>query len=1240
MMRIFSTLFLLLMFSLGVYAEKVTHFVDWDSYMKDHTNFQFCSAYIAHISADNKLIDPILSVTDITWEKLTDTDIVAALKVAPFCDISTSAKLYSAAGKQVIKAAINPFKKEGDSYFRIKSFCVEIVENDNPTPKSEKIYKSQSVLASGNWIKLSTASSGIQKISYSRLTEMGISNPANVAVYSNGGQILPKMNNVEYPDDLTQLPVLHSKDKSGKDCIYFYSTGTTEWKFDTQRGIFLHQINLYSDSTYFYLSSDVTKSAEPSLSEVINSTPDTILNTYTACDFYEKENINIIHSGRSWFSEILSELSRKTYPPFNFPDAVVGSDAIITISSAARDSVPSYLSVKINSSANSTIRFSALSMYEYDSWVNIQEKDIHAPAKEAMNIELYYNSDGTGGESWLDYINLNVKSKLAFSENQLLVRSAEPLNHNLVKYFVTTENKNGIIWNISNPLIPKKISSTNETSGISFIDNGHSINEYILFDPANGTYTEPTLCGKIKNQNIHGLPSYEMIIVTHPDFLTQSEELAKIHRQNDNMSVLVLTTSDIYNEFSSGLPDVSAIRNMLRFFYSQNKNSLTPLRYVLLMGDGSYDNRKFDRLKSNFIPTYQSINSISKGLSYVMDDFFGLLDENEGESEGFLDIGIGRIPCKTATEAETVINKIINYMSPQSLGEWRNAVCFIADDMDKTDGPGFMDDSEGLIKIINQNDSNFYTKKIYLDSYQQLSTSGGFKYPDVTEAINQRVNEGALILNYIGHANPQAMAHENILVVNDIKNWSNIKSLPLFITATCEFGRFDDDENSAGEEILLNPTGGGVGLFTTTRAVYSSNNFTLSRHFYSNIFKLDEHGEKLRLGDVMKNAKNLTDDTNKFNFSLLTDPALRLAFPKYNVRTKSINDVDIENGVATIGALDRVTIKGEVTDGSGSVLTSFNGEIITVIFDKIDSVETLNNDDYYTGPYKYPEQNRVIYKGVSSVTNGAFELTFIVPKDISYSMGKGRIIYYASDGQDDGNGSTTLFNIGGSSSNPVKENDSPEMDLFINNENFKSYDKVSSSSLLLVNLFDESGINTVGTGIGHDLVAVLDDDYLNQMVLNNFYSSESNSYQKGKIIYPLSDLEPGEHKIWVKVWDVQNNSSEKVIYFTVEDGFRVTDVHNIPNPVSAFTDFEITHNLPGEVFKVKIEIYNLNGQRINQINESVSSQGTTKIKVRWNIFQSDYPVINNQWLVYRITLTNKDNFNATGAGKILINMQN
>jgi hypothetical protein len=1104
--------------------------------------------------------------------------------------------------------------------------------------KSEKIYKNQSILATGKWVRLSAIKSGIQKISYSRLSELGISNPSGVAVYSNGGFMLPKMNAVDYPDDLTQLPVLHAKDKNGSNCIFFYSPGTTSWQYESASEQFVHTTNLYTDSTFFYLSSDVAASAEPSPAALITETPETTLTTYVALEVYEKEKLSLVNSGRVWYSDRLMPQLRKSYT-FNFPNAIGTADAKISMTSVARctETEPS-LTVKLNSSITYKLEYWKSSKSEEPAWGQIRQSTWSLPANENMTVDLTYNTNGFDGEAYIDYIALNVPSTLHFNGSQVDFRSVDALKFSTLKYNVAETNANCLVWNLNNPLKPKLVPVTFNAASkeISFLAKGGGIDEYIVFDPANGTFSEPQFSSSIKNQNIHGMTSYEMIIVTHPDFINESTTLAEFHRQNDNMSVLVVTTNEVYNEFSSGMPDISGIRNMFRMFYSKGRNSATPFRYALLMGDGSFNNRKTNDIKNdNFIPTYQSLKSESNYDSYVTDDFYGLLDEDEGESEGDLDIGIGRIPCKTASEAETVVTKTIEYTKPKTMGEWRNVVCFLADDQDLND---YMEKSDELDLLLQKNYPGFYTKKIYLDAYQQLTTSGGPRYPDVNLAINESVNEGALIFNYIGHGNPQSMAHENVLQINDIKSWKNNAMLPLFVTATCEFGHFDGEAVSAAEEILLNPTGGGIALFTTTRPVYAANNQVLSISFYSNIFKHDESGEKLRLGEVMRRAKNATNDENKLSFTLLADPALRLAFPKYSVRTKSINDVDISTTDLTLGALEKVTIKGEVVDYTGAALTGYSGNIITAIYDKVDTVETLANDGGV--PYRFPIQNNLIYRGVSSVVNGEFELSFIVPKDISYNIGSGRIIYYTSDGENDGNGAISTFKIGGSGNSPIIENNAPEIALFMNNEDFKSYGTVSSSALLLVNLFDESGINTVGTGIGHDLIAVIDDDFSNPILLNNFYSSVANSYQNGKIIYPLTDLEPGEHKIWVRVWDVQNNSSEKEIYFVVEDGFKVTSVNNIPNPVSVYTDFEISHNLPGDVFDVTIDIYNLSGQRINTLTETVSSSKTTTIKVRWNVFQTNQPVYPNQWLVFRTTLKNQSGLTAFGAGKILISSKN
>lgn len=479
------------------------------------------------------------------------------------------------------------------------------------------------------------------------------------------------------------------------------------------------------------------------------------------------------------------------------------------------------------------------------------------------------------------------------------------------------------------------------------------------------------------------------------------------------------------------------------------------------------------------------------------------------------------------------------------------------------------------------------------------------------------------------------MAAEKVLTISDINKWGNGNKLPIFVTATCEFSRFDDDKMSAGESILFNAAGGGVALFTTTRKVYGGENFDLNKSFYRHVFEHDKNGNNLRMGDVLLLAKNnISEGLNKRNFVLLGDPALRLAFPQLKVVTTSINGHQIGDSIS-LGALEQVNVEGEIHKPEGIKADNINGEVNITVFDKSMKTKTLSNDGGRA--FEYKVQNNIIYKGTASVTNGNFNFSFIVPKDITYNIGEGRILYYFSNDSIDGNGSISDFLIGGSSNNPINESTGPDIKLYLNNYKFKSNDKVSSSALLLVNLFDESGINTAGTGIGHDITAVIDDEFSNVIVLNDFYSSDLDTYKSGKIIFPLNNLTAGKHKIMVKAWDIQNNSSFKEISFIVEEGFQITAVNNAPNPVDFYTNFNISHNLPGNRFNIKLEIFNIRGYLVHESTETVGTYGSTTATIRWDVTDTRYHIGNDRLLIYRITMENPDGLSASGSGKLILN---
>ncbi len=597
---------------------------------------------------------------------------------------------------------------------------------------------------------------------------------------------------------------------------------------------------------------------------------------------------------------------------------------------------------------------------------------------------------------------------------------------------------------------------------------------------------------KIANQNIHGLPNTEMVIVVNPDFKDQAERLAQLHRK-EGLSVVVLTPDLVYNEFSSGARDVTAIKDLMKMFYKRaNGAPGAKPKYLLLFGDGSYINKDYAG-NSNFLPTYQSLNSESLTDSYVCDDYFGFLDDHESDAySDKLDIGIGRLPVSSVEQATQVVDKIYHYVStgydPKkdegTFGNWRNRLLFIADDLSGNPGSDnevqHVEEADSLANEVDRRFKPFLTDKIYMDSYKQVSTPGGERYPEAAVAFRNKVQQGALIVNYTGHGGEVGLAHERVLDVQTIEGWTNIDALPLFLTATCEFSRFDDPaRTSAGELILLNPKGGGIGLFSTTRLVYSDPNFDMNRFFYDYALP-DSTGKTMTLGEIIMHTKSdaathNSSTPNNMNFMLLGDPALRLAYPTYRVHTTAINGVPVTESSDTLKAFSKITIDGEVTDLNKNVLTGFSGVVDITVLDKAENLRTLGND----GPQyrNFTLKDKMIYIGKATVTAGKFSCNFIVPKDISFGYGKGTIIYYANNGTVDANGGYEDVVVGGVSNESLRDENGPGISLFMNTTDFDPGDITDENPKLLAFLSDESGINTTGNGIGHEILATIDENY-------------------------------------------------------------------------------------------------------------------------------------------------------------------
>jgi hypothetical protein len=598
-----------------------------------------------------------------------------------------------------------------------------------------------------------------------------------------------------------------------------------------------------------------------------------------------------------------------------------------------------------------------------------------------------------------------------------------------------------------------------------------------------------------------------------------------------------------------------------------------------------------------------------------------MLDDNEAlAANDLLDIGIGRILASDQTQAKQQVDKIEHYMkNGSSLFNSNNASCCLEFNSNSTFGDWKLkyvqiaDDEENNYFILNDTEPQYNSvksdhfemncDKLYLDAYPQQTTAGGQRYPDVYNAITDRIQRGAVLVNYVGHGGEVGLAEERVVSIPQINDWSNINALNLFVSATCEFTKYDDPKRiSAGEWVALNPTGGAIALMTTTRAVYFGVNTSVGNALFDNVFDRNTDNSPLTFGEIMMRTKNdALDSDNKRSFTLIGDPALKIALPSLKVVTDSINGKSPLVEIDTLNALSKVRIKGHIEDVSGNIQNGFNGILVPSIFDKAKKMKTLGQDPN-SQEVEFELQRNIVYKGKSSIVNGYFDFSFVVPKDIALSIGKGKISYYAYDSNVDAYGYDTNFRIGGINPDGINDNEGPQLEVFLNDEKFIDGSITDETPVLLVKAFDENGINTVGNGIGHDITAIIDGKSSDPIVLNDYYSSELNSYQSGEIRYQMSELAPGRHTVLVKVWDVNNNSSSVETSFVVQEKQTpvLSNVYNYPNPFTTSTEFMFEHNQSCSTLDVQVQIFTISGKLIKTINESVNTVGFRNQGINWD----------------------------------------
>jgi hypothetical protein len=953
-------------------------------------------------------------------------------------------------------------------------------------------------------------------------------------------------------------------------------------------------------------------------------------------------------SGKEWYGEEFSDAPGKTLTKnflVNIPGIQNSSPLLFLTNCVARSiGVGSRFDIKINNQPLGQIAINPISGGFLDLFA--QQGSLNASATITQNnvdINYTYVPGSFNSQGWLNWFELFNRRNLNLAGiDQLLFRDWMSVGSNTGEFVVSNSTVNTQVWDITDQFNPVRMQGNFINNEFRFVNDCARLHEYVAFNNTN--FLIPSIVGKIPNQDLHNSSPADLLIVAYPTLLVQAQRVAQLHQQQNGLRTRIVTTDQVYNEFGSGSSDPTAIRDFVKMYYDKYKNSPSDKpRYLLLFGDGSFDYKDRVNNNTNLVPAYENNFSLDPLAGYTSDDFYGFLDDNEDINAGNiinnLDIGIGRIPAKNIDEAKNFVDKVTAYVNPQSFGPWKNTLTFIADDEDQN---LHLQDAEVITATANTTAPVFNQQKIYLDAFRQESGAGGSRYPLVNQAINNQVYNGTLIWNYNGHGGAKRLAEEDILDQDMVNSWNNPYRLPLFITATCDFAPYDNPSvNSIGEEILLRPKTGAIALMTTTRAVFAFSNRIINNNYLQFALKPDANGKYKTLGDAVKEAKNYTyqtsgDVTNNRKFTLLGDPALTIAFPVLKIRATKVNGIPAAQA-DTLSATETVVMEGEVTDVQGNLLNSFNGNVYPTVFDKPQTVNTLANDPS-SQPIGFSTQTNALFKGKASVVNGKFSFTFKVPKDINYQYGNGKLSLYAEDGTKDANGFFTGFIIGGAGNNIGGDNQGPQIKAYLNDEKFVDGGISNQNPLLIVKLFDSSGINTVGTGIGHDIVATLDNDNKQFFILNNFYQGDLNSYQQGVVQFQLPNLEAGPHSIKIKAWDVLNNSNEIMLDFVVakDEEIVLSHVLNYPNPFTTSTHFWFEHNKPGQDLQVKLQIFTLTGRVIKSIKQTINTPGNRSSELEWNGRDEYGDKVARGVYLYKLSVTSTENQKKETTGKLVV----
>jgi len=1081
-------------------------------------------------------------------------------------------------------------------------------------------YAEHSVLAEGKWVKIRVKEAGVYQLTSSQLRSMGFSNPDRVRLYGLNLEVLPETMIENIDDDLVELPLWRADGK-----VLFYGRGQTQWTLSSASSAtaeFTHFNNPYSLYTYYFLTED--SSVEPAefaqyAYEVGSDAAE--LDYFPDHALVETDAYSFLNAGRTFFESYdFSSGSSRTYT-LSMPGLKGGTTAKMAMQFCAASSTStSSLTVEVNGETLGTMSFSKIGGYDYGK-LSAKTYSLSSPA-ESNSVKLTHNrTSGVSGH--LDYLRGSYVRNLAMSGNQLLFRPAQSGD---VKFKLTGATSETVVWHINKAKGWEQVAATlsGTTLEVPFTSESTSSTtwkdeELVAVNPS-ATFPSPTTIGTIENQDLHALRDIDLVIVVPASgkLTAQAQRLADAHAEVDGMTCQVVSADKIYNEFSSGTPDATALRRFMKMLWDTASSEETRPRNLLLFGGCVWDNRLVTSALSgtnadDLLLCYESDNSLSHTNSYVLEEYFALVDDNTTGNVLTMKprLGVGRIPTTSASEAKGVVDKLLTYINNEQVGAWKNTICVLCDDGNDNI---HMKDGEAVISSTSKLYPDYYYKRIYWDTYERQSTSTGNRYPGVESDIDKQMRDGALIMNYTGHGAPTQMSHEKVLLLSDFQEWSSPR-LPLWITAACDIAPFDMNEDGIGQSALLNPNGTAMGFIGTARTVYSGPNRTMNVQLMKHLFGSDSYDRQYTIGEALALAKcdlisQNSSSINKAHFVLLGDPAIRLQIPTYKVVIDQINGTDADASEAeTVSAGSKVTVTGHIEDEDGNTATNYNGSVTPTIFDNLEQITCLNNPYGESNgntdetPYTFTDRPRVLYYGTDTVQSGQFTFTFPVPLDNNYSGETGLISLYAANAEKtiESNGQFTNFIINGTSQTQANDTVGPTITLWLNTEDFQSGDVVNETPLLYATIFDEDGINMTGSGVGHDITLVIDNQESLTYSLNSYFTPTTGDYRSGTVTFVIPALSEGYHTLTLRAYDVLNNPSTVTVEFYVNVGQKPTIYDmTIQSPSQHEKVFTILTNRPGCTLDIALDVYDVAGRHLWRTTDTATSD-TGTISYTWNM---------------------------------------